>query len=125
MRPTQPRWCVPRWPRCRASVPARVPQLCSSRFLHIRMQSRRRRARNWNFSLGSIFPQASNSGAYMAILVVGSVAFDSIETPAGRVENCLGGAATFFSLAASYFTPVRVIAVVGEDFTSEHESVMT
>ena len=61
----------------------------------------------------------------MAILVVGSVAFDSIETPAGRVENCLGGAATFFSLAASYFTPVRVIAVVGEDFTSEHESVLT
>jgi sugar/nucleoside kinase (ribokinase family) len=61
----------------------------------------------------------------MAILVVGSVAFDSIETPAGRVENCLGGAATFFSLAASYFTPVRVIAVVGEDFTSEHEAVLT
>jgi sugar/nucleoside kinase (ribokinase family) len=61
----------------------------------------------------------------MAILVVGSVAFDSIETPAGRVENCLGGAATYFSLAASYFTPVRVIAVVGEDFSSEHEAVLT
>ncbi len=75
--------------------------------------------------IGKYLPPASNSGAYMAILVVGSVAFDSIETPAGRVENCLGGAATFFSLAASYFTPVRVIAVVGEDFTSEHESVLT
>ena len=61
----------------------------------------------------------------MAILVVGSVAFDSIETPFGRVENCLGGAATYFSLAASYFTTVRVIAVVGEDFTSEHEAVLT
>lgn len=61
----------------------------------------------------------------MAILVVGSVAFDSIETPHGRVENCLGGAATYFSLAASYFTPVRVIAVVGEDFSPEHEAVLT
>ena len=52
----------------------------------------------------------------MAILVVGSVAFDSIETPHGKVDHCLGGAATHFALAASYFTDVRVIAVVGEDF---------
>ena len=50
----------------------------------------------------------------MAILVVGSVAFDSIETPHGKVDHCLGGAATHFALAASYFTDVRVIAVVGE-----------
>ena len=61
----------------------------------------------------------------MAILVVGSVAFDNIQTPQGRVDNCLGGAATHFSLAASYFTPVRVIAVVGKDFTAEHEAVFT
>ena len=61
----------------------------------------------------------------MSILVVGSVAFDSIETPCGAVDHCLGGAATHFSLAASYFTPVRVIAVVGEDFTEQHESVLT
>lgn len=61
----------------------------------------------------------------MSILVVGSVAFDSIETPHGKVDHCLGGAATHFSLAASYFTDVRVIAVVGEDFTAEHEAVMT
>ena len=59
----------------------------------------------------------------MSILVVGSVAFDSIETPSGKVERILGGAATHFSLAASYFTDVRVIAVVGEDFTAEHEAV--
>jgi len=59
----------------------------------------------------------------MAILVVGSVAFDSIETPHGKVDHCLGGAATYFSLAASYFTDVRVIAVVGEDFLPEHEEV--
>ena len=59
----------------------------------------------------------------MSILVVGSVAFDSIQTPSGSVDHCLGGAATHFSLAASYFTEVRVIAVVGKDFTAEHEAV--
>jgi sugar/nucleoside kinase (ribokinase family) len=59
----------------------------------------------------------------MAITVVGSVAFDSIETPAGRRERCLGGAATHFSLAASFFTDVRVIAVVGEDFGPERQAV--
>jgi sugar/nucleoside kinase (ribokinase family) len=60
----------------------------------------------------------------MSILVVGSVAFDSIETPSGKAERCVGGAATYFALAASYFTDVRVIAVVGEDFTPEHESIL-
>lgn len=60
----------------------------------------------------------------MSILVVGSIAFDTIATPAGRVEDMLGGSATYFSLAASYFTDVRVIAVVGEDFTSAHEDVL-
>ena len=59
----------------------------------------------------------------MAITVVGSVAFDSIETPAGRRERCLGGAATYFSLAASFFTDVRVIAVVGEDFGKRQQAV--
>jgi sugar/nucleoside kinase (ribokinase family) len=60
---------------------------------------------------------------FMSILVVGSVAFDSIQTPSGSVDHCLGGAATHFALAASYFTDVRVIAVVGRDFTAEHEAV--
>ena len=59
----------------------------------------------------------------MAITVVGSVAFDSIETPAGKRERCLGGAATYFSLSASFFTDVRVIAVVGEDFGKRQEAV--
>ena len=59
----------------------------------------------------------------MSITVVGSVAYDSIETPAGRRERCLGGAATYFSLAASFFTDVRVIAVVGDDFGPEQEAV--
>ena len=60
----------------------------------------------------------------MSILVVGSVAFDWIATPSGKVENALGGSATYFSLSASYFTDVRVVAVVGEDFTSEHENIL-
>ncbi len=59
----------------------------------------------------------------MSILVVGSVAFDSIRTPHGTVDRCLGGAATHFALAASFFTPVRVIGVVGDDFTADHEAV--
>ncbi len=61
----------------------------------------------------------------MSILVVGSVAFDSLETPSGKRERVLGGAATHFSLAASFFAPVRVIGVVGEDFLPEHERVLT
>jgi sugar/nucleoside kinase (ribokinase family) len=60
----------------------------------------------------------------MTILAVGSVAFDNITTPSGRADNVLGGSATYFSLAASYFTGVRVVAVVGEDFTAEHEEVL-
>ena len=59
----------------------------------------------------------------MSIVAVGSVAFDSIATPSGRVQDILGGSATYFSLAASYFTEVRIVAVVGEDFTAGHESV--
>lgn len=59
----------------------------------------------------------------MSILVVGSVAFDDVTSPSGSVKNVLAGAATYFSLAASYFTKVRIVAVVGDDFGSEQESV--
>jgi sugar/nucleoside kinase (ribokinase family) len=52
----------------------------------------------------------------MAVTVVGSVAFDALETPFGRRERILGGAATHFSLAASFFSEVRVVGVVGDDF---------
>ena len=61
----------------------------------------------------------------MSILVVGSVAFDTVETPHGKREKMLGGAATHFALAASYFTNVRVIGVVGTDFGAEEEAVFT
>src|ERR1700756_5158487 len=59
----------------------------------------------------------------MSILVVGSVAFDDVTSPSGSVTNILGGAATYFALAASYFTQVRVVAIVGEDFGPEQEKV--
>jgi sugar/nucleoside kinase (ribokinase family) len=52
----------------------------------------------------------------MSILVVGSVAYDTVETPLGRAERVLGGSASFFSVAASFFTPVNLVGVVGSDF---------
>jgi sugar/nucleoside kinase (ribokinase family) len=59
----------------------------------------------------------------MSLLVVGSVAFDGIETPFGKVEKTLGGAASYFSLAASYFAPVRLVGIVGDDFTQKDAAV--
>ena len=61
----------------------------------------------------------------MSLLVVGSVAFDSIRTPHGQADEILGGAATYFSVAASWFTPVRVVAIVGEDFGERHLRVFS
>ncbi|OLD64603.1 MAG: sugar kinase [Acidobacteria bacterium 13_1_40CM_2_68_5] len=55
----------------------------------------------------------------MSLLVVGSVAFDSVKTPYGEAEEVLGGSATYCAVAASYFTGVRMVAVVGEDFGEE------
>ncbi len=55
----------------------------------------------------------------MGVLVVGSVAFDSIATPFGEVSDVLGGSAVYFSCAASYFTPVKIVAVVGVDFPGD------
>jgi sugar/nucleoside kinase (ribokinase family) len=56
----------------------------------------------------------------MSILVVGSVAFDSVKTPFGEVQEILGGSASYFSIAASFFSPVNLVAVVGEDFPQEN-----
>ncbi|MDX2036611.1 MAG: PfkB family carbohydrate kinase [Isosphaeraceae bacterium] len=60
----------------------------------------------------------------MSLLVVGSIAFDSVETPHGTVHDALGGSATYFSYAASFFTPVRLCGVVGEDFPKEHVDLL-
>jgi len=56
----------------------------------------------------------------MALLVVGSMALDSVKTPFGEAEEALGGSATYFSTSSSYFTDVRLVAVVGEDFPEKH-----
>jgi sugar/nucleoside kinase (ribokinase family) len=60
----------------------------------------------------------------MGILVIGSVAFDSIETPFGKVDEVLGGSATYFSTSASFFTDVSLVAVVGEDFPDKHRQML-
>lgn len=56
----------------------------------------------------------------MSLLVVGSVALDSVKTPFGEAKEVLGGSATYFSTAASYFTEVKLVAVIGEDFPEAH-----
>lgn len=59
----------------------------------------------------------------MSLLVVGSVAFDGLESPYGKVERTVGGAATYFAVAASMFTHVNLVAIVGDDFTSKDAEV--
>jgi sugar/nucleoside kinase (ribokinase family) len=56
----------------------------------------------------------------MSLLVVGSIALDSVKTPFGEAEEVLGGSATYFAVAARFFTPVQMVAVVGQDFPKEH-----
>ena len=60
----------------------------------------------------------------MSLLVVGSVAYDAVETPFGKCEQMLGGSAAHFSISASYFTDVRIVGVVGGDFRDEERSVL-
>src|ERR1700734_538976 len=61
----------------------------------------------------------------MSLVVVGSVAYDGVETPHGRVDRMLGGAATYISLASSFFTKTRIVAVVGEDFAAEDTELLS
>ncbi|MDD4858178.1 MAG: PfkB family carbohydrate kinase [Candidatus Krumholzibacteria bacterium] len=60
----------------------------------------------------------------MSIVVVGTVAFDTVEAPWGRADRVIGGSATYFSLAASHFSPVKIVAVVGGDFCAEHRLIL-
>src|ERR1043165_3882920 len=60
----------------------------------------------------------------MALLVVGSIGIDTVETPTARRENVLGGSAVYFAYAASYFTPVALVGVVGRDFPAAHRALM-
>jgi len=61
----------------------------------------------------------------MSLVVVGSVAYDGIETQHGRVDRILGGACTYIALSASYFTKVSIVAVVGDDFAKEDEQLLS
>jgi sugar/nucleoside kinase (ribokinase family) len=60
----------------------------------------------------------------MSLLVVGSVAYDALESPYGKVERTLGGAATYFAVSASFFTHVNLVAVVGDDFRPDDEACL-
>ncbi|MBI3948136.1 MAG: sugar kinase [Armatimonadetes bacterium] len=68
---------------------------------------------------------ADRTGKAAPVLIVGSVALDTVETPLGREENALGGAAVYASVAASLFAPVNLVGVVGADFPREHLSFLT
>lgn len=59
----------------------------------------------------------------MSLLVTGSIGIDTLETPAGKRESVLGGSAIYFSYASSFFVPVRLVGVVGDDFPSQHLSL--
>jgi len=60
----------------------------------------------------------------MSLVVVGSVAYDGLETPHGKVDRILGGAATYIALAASFFTRVKIVAVVGDDFSRDDTALL-
>ncbi len=60
----------------------------------------------------------------MSVVVVGSVAYDGVETPHGRVDRMLGGACTYIALASSYFAKTKIVAVVGDDFAQEDEDLL-
>lgn len=74
--------------------------------------TRRRRARGLRYN------------RTMSLVVVGSVAYDGVETPHGKVERMLGGACTYIALSASYFTPSKIVAVVGDDFDPEDRELL-
>ncbi|MBI4489964.1 MAG: sugar kinase [Deltaproteobacteria bacterium] len=61
----------------------------------------------------------------MSILVVGTVAFDSIETPQGSAERVLGGSASYFAVAARFFAPVQIVGVIGQDFPEEYIDIFS
>lgn len=73
---------------------------------------------------GIVFLDAHPKQSLMSLLVVGSVAFDSIHTPTAQRDRVLGGSAVYFSYAASYFLPVRLVGVVGEDWPDEHTQML-
>src|SRR2546428_694855 len=93
------------------------------RYPHRSRKDSRRHAQEAQPAARQIPRSGPGGQSLVSLLVVGSVAFDAIKTPYGKTDKILGGAATYFSVAASFFTDVRVVAVVGEDFTDKEELV--
>ena len=88
----------------------------------------KRRDRGAKPARGEARPAAARrsvAGPRAEILVVGSVALDSVRTPYGEVEEALGGSASYFAFSASHFAPVTIVAVVGEDFPAGHRDRFT
>jgi sugar/nucleoside kinase (ribokinase family) len=78
---------------------------------------------NWSYRTNLKPLTQSRLKPIMSLLVVGSVAFDSVETPFGKCEKMLGGSASHFSISASFYTDVRIVGVVGGDFTPADQQV--
>ena len=72
----------------------------------------------------SVHPVSISFHTSMSLLVVGSIAYDTIETPTARRENVLGGSAPFFAYAASFFCPVQMVGVVGADWLPEYTEML-
>lgn len=69
-------------------------------------------------------PQASVYSAAMSLIVTGTIGIDTVETPTGRADKVLGGSCAYFAAAASFHTPVRVVAAVGGDWPKEHRAIL-
>ena len=111
--------CATPCAKCPRSASANAARRWRTPSSPTRSWCRRRRA-------GASPPSSANTsprGFLMSLLVVGSVAFDALETPFGKVDRTLGGAATYFSVAASYFTHVNLVGVVGDDFTKSDAAI--
>lgn len=95
------------------------------KFITIRLKAQSLRVIFFKRGDKYIFITVNQSIGIMSLLTVGTVAFDDIETPGGRAEKVVGGAATYIALAASYFTrDIRIVSVVGDDFPTEELSYL-
>src|ERR1039458_43792 len=90
----------------------------------IRHTRNRRKTSRIRYFRTNLDQRLLESSLNMSLIVVGSVAYDGVETPHGKVDRMLGGSATYISLAASYFTTVKIVAVVGNDFAQEDADLL-
>src|SRR3978361_1536085 len=89
------------------------------------MKSTTKRGRTpMKYSFQCTVQAAGGYNQKMSIVVVGSVAYDGVETPHGKVDRMLGGACTYIALSASFFTQPKIVAVVGEDFAQEDTDLL-